>query len=250
VRITVRLTDSLTHKGGYPMVAGDQLTLMVHPGEALTVTLGAGASATLIELGSSNVPLTPLAVSRTPSVFGPFNTTKTFLLQAAGGTVTYALGPAEASQFGVRVVQQSGVAVSGAADTNENILATIPIPAGLMGVNGSLRVTTIWSVTNNANAKTARVRLGGIGGTAFWTVALASVLSGKGLCVVMNRGAQNSQVAADPNVIGLATSAVAVTTGAIDTSVAQDLVITGQKATGGDTMTLEAYCVEVVQDLN
>jgi hypothetical protein len=75
------------------------------------------------------------------------------------------------------ILGASAVAVSGAADTNENILATITIPAGAMGLNGILRVYADYTVTNNANAKTLRVRLSGIGGTVLDSKNAASVRS-------------------------------------------------------------------------
>ena len=43
------------------------------------------------------------------------------------------------------ILAQSAVAVSKTGDTNEATLASITIPAGAMGANGSLRLTTVWS---------------------------------------------------------------------------------------------------------
>lgn len=150
----------------------------------------------------------------------------------------------------IQVLAKSAVAVSGAADTNENILATVTIPAGAMGANGALRLTCFWAVTGSTNAKTLRVRLGGIGGTAYVATAIATA----GITAVemdgniANRNSQSSQigwVSAFSSVGSIAQSGSKITS-AIDTSAATTLVITGQKALGSETLTLDAYLVELI----
>lgn len=144
----------------------------------------------------------------------------------------------------------SAVAASGPADTNENILATINIPAGAMGLNGILRVTHEWSYTNGANNKTPRVRFGGIGGTAYASGTFTTTAAATGQFNICNRNAANSQFGRPA-----ATSVFSgwpggtgntVVTSAIDTAVATTLVFTGQKASAGDTLTLESYLVELI----
>jgi hypothetical protein len=146
-----------------------------------------------------------------------------------------------------RILGASAVAVSGPADTSENILATINIPAGAMGLNGILRVTTQWTVNNNANVKAARARLGGIGGTDFLGANIASTLSMRAETQIANRGVANSQVGFGVGTTFFGTLNGAAVTGAIDTSAATTLVITAAKATAGDTMTLEQYLVELLR---
>lgn len=157
-----------------------------------------------------------------------------------GGTITGTNVP--------YVLAQSAVAVSGAADTNENILATITIPAGAMGPNGTLCVSMSGTMTNNANTKTYRARLGGIAGAIVASNATSSVVSSSMQISIQNRNNQSSQVTSQPATSFQAATAnytVALTTAAIDTSVVQTFVITGQKATGSDTLTLERYFVEL-----
>ena len=146
----------------------------------------------------------------------------------------------------IRILGASAVAVSGPADTNENILATITVPAGAMGLNGILRVTTLWTVTNSGNLKTLRARLGGIGGTDYMTIGLTAALSHHHVVMIRNRGAANSQIGFTPSSIPFNTSTGANITSAIDTSAAQTFVITGQKASAGETITLESYLVELI----
>lgn len=143
------------------------------------------------------------------------------------------------------VLAQSAVAVAlTGSDAAEHALATINIPAGLMGVNDAITVDAMWTVTNNANVKTARVRLGGIGGTSFHTLVLTSTLTGRTFVRFSNRGVANSQVAFAGS-SGSGTSSAAMNTGAVDTTASQDLVITAQDAGSLNQVTLEAYRVEL-----
>jgi hypothetical protein len=152
------------------------------------------------------------------------------------------------------VLAKSAVAVSGAANTSENVLATVTIPAGAMGPNGVLRLESMWSFTGSANSKTLRARLGGIGGTAYlgYATTTASHIAFGDQRRIMNRNSAASQVGANGTVLvgGLPTvfafSATAATTSTIDTSAATTLVFTGEKATGAETLTLESYLVEVL----
>lgn len=144
-----------------------------------------------------------------------------------------------------RVLGASAVAVSGPADTNENILATITIPAGAMGLNGILRVYSNWSFTNSANNKIMRVRLGGIGGTAYFQTTQTTQAWYADFRIISNRGVANSQVGPQ-NSAQFGSGSGSPATSAIDTSAATTLVITGQKASAGDTLTLESYLVELI----
>lgn len=146
------------------------------------------------------------------------------------------------------ILGSSASAVSGAADTNENTLATITVPAGAMGLNGILRITTFWTLTNNANSKTLKVYFGGGGGTTYLSVDRASAASFATICTIMNRASASSQVGnsdAAANVFTATTDAL--TTSSINTAAATTIVITGQKATAGDAITLEAYLVELIR---
>lgn len=150
--------------------------------------------------------------------------------------------------FGVKSVGllgQSAVPSSVTGSTAQTVLATVPIPAGALGINGAIRVTTLWSFTNNANNKTPGVSLGA---TQVFGPVIASQASMQGVAFLRNRGVLNSQVAnaLGAGSVGSGSSTLAVGTFAIDTSVAQNLTITGQLATSTDTMTLEGYTVEVL----
>ncbi len=143
-----------------------------------------------------------------------------------------------------RILAASAVAASHTGATSEAILASVPVPAGAMGPNGALRISTLWSYTNSANAKTMRCRLGGASGSVVFS-PIATSTSGLNLQrTLQNRNSQASQICFQQGTVNsFATgSTVAV---AVDTASAQDLVFTGQLANSGETVTLESYLVEL-----
>lgn len=142
------------------------------------------------------------------------------------------------------ILGMSAVAVVCPVDANEDILATIAVPAGLLGPNGYLRATTGWSMTNSANNKTLRLKLGA---TLIWSSVQTTVASLSQMSVIANRGAANSQVSPTQASLGGSTFGVstgALSTAAIDTAAGTSVVVTGQKVTAGETLTLESYLIE------
>lgn len=142
------------------------------------------------------------------------------------------------------VLAQSAVAASVTGTASETVLATIAIPAASVGVNGSLRITTLWSLTNNANAKTLTWK---IGGTSIGASNVPSFASNRHQIEIRNRNALNSQITQGGNSAGgWGPSATANLATAIDLSVTQNLTISGTLANTADTITLEAYTVEIL----
>jgi hypothetical protein len=137
------------------------------------------------------------------------------------------------------------------ADTAENILASFYLPANILGKNGSMRVTTEWSCTNNANAKTTRVRFTDVSGVIIQQVNLASGVAGNVTSKLTNRNATNSQLLSWTGVVstGLGSAAGVSSfqqTATADTTADRLFVVTAQKATAGDSMVLESVSVEVL----
>lgn len=226
-------TDGSTSKGyvGFLSNDDDQLWLSsAGPSKvnAGTVTTINGATGVNLQYnGSTKAATTSAGVSITGTLAASGNITSN------SGSVPY-------------VLCQSAVAVSAPADTNEDVLYTCTVPAGAMGANGSLRVAFAASLTNNANAKTLRVRLGGASGTIYFQGNTASMAGWNGQIAISNRNAANSQVGANAgsSVGGLGNSAIV--TSAVDTTLATTLLITCQKATAVDTCTLERVLVELL----
>ncbi len=115
--------------------------------------------------------------------------------------------------------------------TSETTMLTVSIPASLMNKRGRLSVIGLLSLTNNANTKTVRVKVGG--------QLVASITSTNQNLLgfsswLLNLNSETSQKNGN---------AVSFT---IDTTIANDLVITGQLANAGDTVILTAVSMEII----
>ena len=163
------------------------------------------------------------------------------------GTITPANARLFAASLGLWYpIAASGVQSSLTGTLTETVFATITVPAGAMGANGILRVTLRWSCTNSANNKTLAVRLGGLGGTAMYQRPVTVNQTVGDVVTIANRNSQSSQVTGAIDQFTFNASTVAPNTTSVDTSVSQDLVITGQLANTGDTVRIESYIVEVL----
>ncbi len=121
--------------------------------------------------------------------------------------------------------------------TEQNAAPAIVIPAGLIGANGGLRVAARFGMASSADDKTLRLKLGA---TAFETLVLTTSVSVEFDARIDNRNDEAVQIggnAASP-MIGTATAFV---TGTIDTTAAQNLLLTGQLEAGGDSIQLLSY---------
>lgn len=137
-----------------------------------------------------------------------------------------------------RTLAMSGANVTAPAnDTNENTLATITVPANAMGTNGTIELHTDFSQTNNGNGKTIRVRFSGAAGTILDAAGHASIANRAAHYLIQNENSASVQrvVYAGNNISIYPTSAT------VDTTAATTIVITAQKATGTDTVTLRTY---------
>jgi len=165
-------------------------------------------------------------------------------------TIAGGRGPYEQTHRILATSAATGMSVTGTV--SETSLATVNIAAGAVGRNGIIRVTCHWGHNSSANNKTGRVRLGaagaGISGTIFTAVTQTTNISWRTLCHIVNRNSESSQFGDDGNGTGgWAPSSAAWVTSSVDTSAGAQLVITGQLANTGDTMTLEAYLVELIR---
>jgi hypothetical protein len=147
----------------------------------------------------------------------------------------------------VQLLAQTAVAAVGPADTNENTLATITIPANRLGTAGTIRVTCLFSCTSSANNKTFNVRYSGAAGTLYANLTFTTITSVRFEVEIQNQGVTNAQVGNvmyAASTVGVAGSAAM--TSAVDTTAATTVVITGTKASAGETLRLERYSVEVL----
>jgi hypothetical protein len=149
-----------------------------------------------------------------------------------------------------RILAQSAVAVSHTGNTTETVLATIPIGAGIMGPNGRLRISALFSITNNGNTKSCRIRMGGTGINGQLILANTGTTTAniRTQTEVANRGVANSQVNQPTSQQGWGTSSGAIVTGAVDTDVAFNLYINALHTNAADTIAIESYLVELLSN--
>jgi hypothetical protein len=146
------------------------------------------------------------------------------------------------------VIAAGGVGVPITGTVAETVAASIIIPGRSMGKNGILRVTSRWSYPNSANGKTFRIRFGGLTGTRFLDVTATTTVAFQDQRMIANRNNEALQIGNSMGIgggFGSTTSSLA--TSAVDTTQDAELVITGELASAAETMTLEAYIVELLR---
>lgn len=148
----------------------------------------------------------------------------------------------------VEILAQSAASVAVSATTSEEVLATITIPANAMGANGCVEIWASWSYTNSANSKTCRIRAGGIAGTSLFSTAPTTTNTLMRVTHWANTGATNSQKTSSSSgqAGAVSTSTGTLVTTSVDTTASVDIVITGQKASSGETLSLEFYQVNLM----
>ncbi len=134
----------------------------------------------------------------------------------------------------------AAVALTGT--TSETTLLTVNIPAGLIGISGKVKMYPLYSMTNNANNKTLRVKLGG---STAYSIVVASSSQSSALVIIRNMGSEAVQKSSTSVVTGLGNNSATLTSLTVDTSAATTITVTGQLANSADTMTLEGFFMEV-----
>jgi hypothetical protein len=121
----------------------------------------------------------------------------------------------------------------------------IGIPGGILGTNGAIYVDKMLSINSSANNKIIKCILNTT--TLMSTTATTSTtLLSRNL--TMNRGAANSQVSEGS--AGFGVSSVALTWAAVDTSVFQQYIISGQLAANTDFIVLEGELTRLYPGIN
>jgi len=145
----------------------------------------------------------------------------------------------------MKILEKSGKTTSVAAAGSEQTLASIGVPANLLGKNGVLRLTLFWDVSPTASAKHIRTYLG----TALLqdvNLNAAPVQSSVSQLTVLNLDNTAEQVSAPrttpPAALGASPDPLVMS--AVDMKQNQVLRITGEKADAGDEIYLRGYIVE------
>ena len=147
---------------------------------------------------------------------------------------------------GAVTLAASGAAVANTGNTTENTVATVTIPAGIMGANGVIEVIPLWDFSNNSNTKTMKVKFGG---GLVYSIATTTTTSCQMMYIVRNANSASAQIAqASSGSTGMGSVASALLTGAINTSAATTITLTAQcNTSGSDTITLRGYIVRLIK---
>ena len=164
------------------------------------------------------------------------------------GEIAFSAGGQAIEIAAPKVLFDSAVAVAVTGTLTKTVLATVGVPAGVMGPNSTLRVLPVWSYTNSANNKVFGVEVGtAMPGTTIYMRTRTTTASEMPLIEVQNRGAKSSQISKYAATSSYATAqASPPTTHTIDFNVAQNVFVYGQLANVGETIALEALRVEIV----
>lgn len=142
---------------------------------------------------------------------------------------------------------QSGVPVIRTGDTTEQIMATFMLPAGMLGPNGALRLTTHW--TNTPSASYKQMRLFANGSVLWATDTNGNSTTQQSLFMyhLRNQNNQASQIVTPSYSASLYnTLSTAKASAALDTS--KDIVFTlrGLTSAAGEFLQLEGFTAEVL----
>lgn len=143
------------------------------------------------------------------------------------------------------VLAASNARVEHTGDTTKTTLATVTVPGGCMGPNGSVEIEHMHSATSSANSKTHTLEFNGAS-LALMSVSPTTSPVQLAKHFVANRASVSSQVAGPFAVAGGWGAGAAVQLTAINTANDVDLTFTGQLTNSGETIRLERYLVEVI----
>ena len=147
-----------------------------------------------------------------------------------------------------QMVESSNPQTSHTGDTNETVLATIPIAANLVGANGTIEVKFMGTATASANNKTFRVRFGASGAGTGGTLVFERTNTDQSYVIkttIRNVNDPDDQRAGPTTIAGYGNANSGTVVGNIDTTAATEIVITGQLANGGESINLRGYDVTI-----
>ena len=148
------------------MIAGDVLTVSIPQGSVLTVTPTNGGVATVTPIDTPASPGTPVPVSSTASLFGPFNSPRSYRIAVTAGTITYAIAIPDPLTFanllntdvalgnGAKILTGAGVPVDGTSGTGANVAAKgslyLDVTNGKAYINGNTLASPTWKIITSA----------------------------------------------------------------------------------------------------
>lgn len=139
----------------------------------------------------------------------------------------------------------ASVSVTGTVDQTE--LGTVTLPGGLVSANGILEVSSFWAMTNSANSKNIKIKIGqtsdpATGGSSFLNRTETTILYHQHLCVLRCANSTSSQKAISSTLAaGFGSTTASNFTNTYDLSTDKKIFLTGQLANTGETITLRGW---------
>lgn len=141
------------------------------------------------------------------------------------------------------VLAADAVAHSHTGDLLAVDFVTVTLPANSLGANGILRVSSAWTYPASANLKTMIIKFGGSLITSL-TTGTSNVFS-QVSTFVRNRNNTGIQAGQALQFAGNGAANNSPPALAINTTVAQPIVLGGQLANASESITLESWAIEV-----
>lgn len=153
----------------------------------------------------------------------------------------------------IRLAASDASAHSVVTGTAETVLKTFSFTAAnlpVIATNSIIAIHTLWTITGSVNSKTLRVRIGAAAAGTGGTGAMQAITTTAGnitfnrTVYIYCRGA-SSQIIPNLSATAEGFTNSAVATAAIDLTANWEICITGQTASSGETIQLEASAVEI-----
>ena len=188
-----------------------------------------------------------VAVCLGQGTFGPGFFTKARVTAATAAAIATAmdLNPR------MLVVAQSGTAFATRNATSEDAIFAMRFPAGMLKPNFVLDIDAVISCTNSAGVKTMKAYFGNAPATgATLVTGVLTSLPGGRLGLRIAGRSDGATIVGGGQFAGIAATTTQQATGATfagGSAVEQELLITSTKATGSETLTLDAITVTLTQ---
>jgi hypothetical protein len=145
------------------------------------------------------------------------------------------------------VLAQSAVASSVTNTLTDTQLASFTLPASILGLNGAIRITPIFTFTNSANNKILKVKLGV---SQAWSNTSANTTFARTQVTITNRNNASSQLIGANNISPFININSGLTSTTENTGNALAVTIWGQCSALAETITLEGYTIELLSGAN
>jgi hypothetical protein len=243
-----------TTSTGVPSIATSSDIIADFSGTCSSSTWLNGAGACTTPSGGGNVSTSGSPVSGQVAEFTGATTVTGLTAGTAGQTLQQlTTGPAMSSGVTIVAGCQSNTAVNNTGvGTSEVNMAVCTIPANTLVNNATLRITSRWQMTDNADTKTLVVRMNtSSGAVTSGNIILNAPFTTKQsmLCpdyVFEENAASSQQLVTDTTCTAYAPNASAWSTGTLSTTAALYINFNSITGVSSDTITLEGYTVELL----